>query len=439
MQSTFILSIILALLTSFVVSYFQYYFRVKNKQKITSILFVLKALSLFLILLLLINPKIERINVDNIKPVLSLLIDDSKSVAYFKEKDNVLGLLNYVNINKDLHNKFDIQKFAFSDDLQVADSLTFSKNQTNISKAIKGVNNLQNDKISPIIVISDGNQTIGEDYEFIKSNQPVYPIIIGDTTKYIDIRITQLNTNKYSYIKNKFPVEVILNYEGSDNVTSQFSIFNQGKTIFRKKISFSAQKKSATIIANLTSTKEGMQYYTASINKLENEKNIKNNVKNFSVEVIDEQTKVLLLTSILHPDLGAFKKAIESNKQRSVEIKRIDNFKNQIKDYQLIILYQPNNKFNNVFSSLKKNNSNFLLVSGTKTDWNYINQQQLGFRKNAINQSENYGVVYNDSFLTFLQEDIGFSNFPPLKDYFGKVTFSSKSAVKVYPEYSSGM
>ena len=432
MQSTFILSIIIALLTSFVVSYFQYYFRVKNKQNITLVLFILKTLSLFLLILLFINPKIDSTKVNNIKPLLSLLVDDTKSVPYFKEDDNVMFFLNYMNDNNSLKNKFDIQKFSFGEELKVIDTITFSKNQTNISKALIGVNNLYNDKISPIILISDGNQTIGEDYEYITSKQPVYPIIIGDTTKYVDVRISQLNVNKYSYVKNKFPVEVILNYEGDKNVTSQFSIFNGGKTVFRKNISFSSGKKSATVIANLTSLKEGLQYHTASIAKLNKEKNTKNNIKNFSVEVIDEQTKVLLLTSLLHPDLGVLKKSIEKNKQRSVEIVNIDNLKYQIEDYQLIILYQPNNKFNSFISQLKEKNSNFLLITGAKTDWNFINQQQFGFRKNAINQSENYGAVYNDSFLTFLQEDLGFENYPPLKDKFGEVNISKEHQTLLY-------
>ena len=136
-----------------------------------------------------------------------------------------------------------------------------------------------------------------------------------------------------------------MNYEGKENVTSQFSIYKNGKTIFTKKVQFSSEEKSKTIATNLTSTKEGLHYYTASIRKIEGEKNTKNNTKNFSVEVIDEQTKVLILTSVLHPDLGAFKKSIESNKQRSVDVVLIDKFKNQLNDYQLVILYQPNNNF----------------------------------------------------------------------------------------------
>ncbi|APZ48184.1 hypothetical protein BW723_15245 [Polaribacter reichenbachii] len=387
---------------------------------------------MFLLILLLINPNIEKTNFTNIKPVLSFLVDNSNSVSFFKEDNNVEVFIKELESNKVINNKFDVQKFSFADDLQVLDSLSFAKNQTNISDAILGVNELQNDKISPIVLISDGNQTIGQDYEFINAKQPIYPIVIGDTTKYVDVKISQLNVNKYSYIKNKFPVEVILNYEGSKNVTAQFSIFSKGKTVFRKNVRFSDSKKSATVTANLTSTKEGLQYYTASISKIENEKNIKNNSKSFSVEVIDEQTKVLLLTSVLHPDLGVFKKAIESNKQRSVDIVNIENFNNKLYDYQLIILYQLNDKFNDVLSRIKQNNSNYLFVSGANTDWNFINQKQLGFRKNAINETENYGAVFNDGFLTFLQEDIGFDNYPPLMDKFGEVNISKEHQTLLY-------
>ncbi len=331
--------------------------------------------------------------------------------------------------DRKLQSKFDIEKFRFGTSLQVLDSLSFKDVQTNISDGILGVQNLQKDKISPIILISDGNQTIGQDYEFINSKQPIYPIVIGDTTKYVDVKITQLNVNKYSYIKNKFPVEVILNYEGTENVTTQFSIVNEGKIVFRKNVSFSSDKKSATLQANLTSIKEGVQYYTASIAKIDNEKNIKNNSKSFSVEVIDEQTKVLLLTSVLHPDLGAFKKSIESNKQRSVTVFTIDKFTKQLQDYQLVILYQPTVSFNSVFEKIKENNTNYLFVSGANTDWNFINQKLLGFRKNAINQTENYAAIYNDAFLTFLQEDIGFVNYPPLLDKFGEVTITKEHQV----------
>ena len=362
----------------------------------------------------------------NEKPILSVLVDNSKSIPFFKEGENVKEIISKIKNTNNLNEEFFINEFTFGNNLQVLDSLSFSDPETNIANAIIGVNELYKEKIAPIILITDGNQTIGTSYEFLNTKQPIYPIVIGDTTKYVDVKITQLNVNKYSYIKNKFPVEILLNYEGDENVDTQFSIFSKGKTVFRKKVSFSSANKSVTITANLTSTKEGLQYYTASVRKINNEKNIKNNTKNFSVEVIDEQTKVLVLSAVLHPDLGVLKKSIESNKQRSVDVFLIDDFKNQINDYQLVILYQINNKFTSIIKELKQNNSNYLLVSGPNTDWSFINKQQFGFAKNSIHKIENYNAIYNNGFLTFLQEDIGFSNYPPLKDKFGEILISKK-------------
>ena len=389
-------------------------------------------MSLFLLILLLINPTIEKIEIENEKPTLSILVDNSKSVSFFKEGENVTDIVSNLQNNSDLTTKFFLKEFAFGRNLEVLDSLSFLENQTNIAEVITTVNELQKDKIAPIILITDGNQTIGEAYEFLNSKQPIYPIIVGDTIKHVDLKIAQLNVNKYSYLQNKFPVEVILNYEGTKTVNTQFSIFNDGKTVYRENVSFSSDKKSATITANLTSTKNGLHYYTASINALKNEKNTKNNSKIFSVEVINEQTKVLILSSVLHPDIGALKKSIESNKQRSVDVRLVDDFKGNVSNYQLVIFYQLNNKFNSIFSELKEQNSNYLLISGANTDWNFINKQQLGFTKNAINQTENYGAIYDDSFLTFLQEDIGFDNFPPLKDKFGEVLISKEHQTLLY-------
>jgi hypothetical protein len=426
LQTITILYLLIAILLSLAISYFQYFYKAKKNPKIHFLLFSLKALSLFLLLLLFINPKIKTTELENIKPTLSILVDDSKSISFFKEERNVQEFISKLNKNSNLSAKFTIENLMFSSDLKVSDSLSFSGNETNIYKALAAVNKLNTNKNAPILLLSDGNQTIGTDYEYLNSKQIIYPIVFGDTTKYKDLTVSQVNVNKYSYLKNKFPVEVILNYEGNEAVKSIFSIFRDGKAIFSKNMKFSKEESSQIITTNLTATKEGVNYYTAAIQKIKDEKNIKNNAKNFSVEVIDEQTKVLLLTSVLHPDIGAFKKAIESNKQRSVDVFMIDKFDKQIANYQLIMLYQPNNLFKNIFTEIKRTNSNFLLLTGANTDWNFINKQQLGFTKNQIDQTENYGAIYNPSFLTFIQKDIGFDQFSPLTDKFGEVTFSTE-------------
>ena len=166
-----------------------------------------------------------------------------------------------------------------------------------------------------------------------------------------------------------------------------------------------------------------MNFYTAKIQVLQDEKNTINNSKNFSVEVIDKQSQVLILSSIYHPDLGALKKSIERDQQRKVTINLIDsNF--QIKYYQLVILYQPNQQFKSVVDAIQKDKINYFLISGAQTDWNFINNNNLGVRKNSIEQSEDYGGTFNAGYLIFAQKDINFSNFPPLKDKYGETQIS---------------
>ncbi len=422
----------MALLISVLIAYYQYFYRQNNNSTLPKILLVLKFSSLFLLLILLINPKIESTKITNEKPVLTLLVDNSSSIDYFEKNQTVNDLIAQLESNKALANKFSIEKFSFGNDLQIFDSLSFDNTNTNISKAIQDVNELQKGKKSPIVVLTDGNQTKGLDYSFITSEQSIYPIVIGDTTKYEDVSIAQVNVNKYSYLNNKFPVEIILNYDGTLSNRLPVSIIKNGKRIYQKQVNFSKTKKSATISAELESLTEGLQYYTVSVGKLENEKNSKNNVKSFFIEVINEQTKIALISSIVHPDIGALKKAIESNKQRSLENFSIDKFKENVSDYQLVILYQPTIKFNAILNQLKKSESNYWLISGANTNWSFINQQNIGISKNAINQTENLIPFYNESFLTFLQEDINFNNLPPLTDKFGDVTISGEKQTLIF-------
>jgi hypothetical protein len=368
----------------------------------------------------------------NKKPILSILVDNSLSIAHFKKESRVDDLVKKTKEHKTLNDKFDVQFFSFGEQLKVLDSLSFNKPQTNIYKALSGVEALYKNAVNPIVLISDGNQTSGNAYEYFDTDKNVFPVVIGDTITQSDLRIEQLNVNKYSYIKNKFPVEVRVLYEGNANVKSQIRLQYKGKTIFRKQLSFSKDNPVETVTTTITSTQEGIQYYTASITALVDEKNIENNRKTFSVEVLKEQTNILLLTAVLHPDLGVIKKSIETNKQRSVKIENIQNIKSQLVDFQLVMMYQPTIRFKSVFEKINALKSNYFVISGTQTNWNFLNEMQSNYSKNSIQQSEEYGAIFNRGFLTFGQKDISFNAFPPLKDAFGKVTMNSKFDALMY-------
>ncbi len=422
MDNNLILYILLAAVISILLAAFQYIYKGKNKTN--WILLFLRSFSIFGILLLLINPKFLKKELYLIKPKLILLSDNTssiKSVSSFDLNAKITDLKN----NKDLQSKFEIENYYFTNDILKKDSLDFKGTQTNIYNSLKSIQTLFEKEIAPILLFTDGNQTNGTTYKYLKLKNEVYPIIIGDTTEYQDVKITQLNTNTYAYLKHKFPVEIFVNYQG-ENTGIQLNItVKEGKTtVFSKKITLGKNKNSKKISFYIPASTVGIHYYTAHISNLKNEKNTKNNTQKFTVEVLNEQAKIVLISDITHPDIAMLKRAIESNKQQKIIIKKpTDNL--DLSKYKMIILYQPNAKFLKLFSQIKKNKKNSFIFTGTHTDWNFLNNNQSILKKEILSKNEDYLANYNKSFSTFLTEDINFNNFPPVQDKFGEITFST--------------
>ena len=421
MEKYLIIWILLGLILSIFLGYYLYYYKVKQPTKINLLLAIIRSFVFFLIGLLLINPSIPEEVLFSQKTKLSVLVDNSSSIKYFKKDSLINHILEGLKNDKKLNKKFNIDYYSFGNKFQLSDTFNFNDNQTDISIPLKKITRIQKNRNSPIVLISDGNQTIGNDYLYTKIKEPVFPIVIGDTSKYKDVKISQINVNRYSFINNKFPVETILQYDGVQPVRLRYSIENNGKIIYTKIIKFTEKNNSRILKTFIKASQEGLNVYKSKIQYLANEKNKANNYKNFSVEVNNKQSKILIVSSFYHPDLGALKKAIERDKQRKVNIEIIKSKKHQINDYQLIILYQPDEKFNLLLKQLNSNKLSFMLITGSKTDWSFINNESLGITKKNINQLENYSASFNNSFFTFSQKNIGFENFPPLLDYFGEL------------------
>lgn len=424
MQTTTIIYIIIALLFSIAISWFLYFYQQKGQRNVDFVLFGLRCISVFLLLLLFINPTIDRKQFIIQKSKLSVLVDNSTSIKFFQKDTLVQSIIDDFKTHSELNERFDINYYSFGDKFQLNDSLQFNESQTNIADPLNKVNKVLKNDSNAIVLITDGNQTVGNDYEYSSIKNPVFPLVVGDTTQYEDVKISQLNVNRYSFINNQFPVEIFLQYEGNQSLKLRYTIENKGKIIYSKLISFSPQKNSQRIEASIKATQEGSNFYKAKIEYLENEKNKTNNLKNFSVEVIDKQTEVLILSSFYHPDLGALKKSIESDQQRKVSIRTLSKNNIKLNDFQLVILYQPNNEFKEIINELTTRKANYFLISGSKTDWNFVNNQNIGIRKNYLNQDENYTASFNAGFLNFSQKDIGFDNFPPLVNKYGETSIS---------------
>ena len=433
MQSETIVLILGAFCLALLTTWFQYFYKDRSRSDKKWVLAGLRFLSLFLLALLLINPSVNKRFFESVKPVLAVAVDNSTSIQYLKKDQEVKALIASLKNNTELTEKFDLKVFGFSNGLQDSLDLSFTKKTTNIERSLSELDQVYTGATAPIILVSDGNQTVGKDYTYkgLFYKQSVYPVVVGDSVGTGDSKIEQLNLNKYAFLKNNFPVEVVLTNTHTGAYTSDFKVFNNNKLVYKKTIQFDSQNSSQIINFSLPATRPGVQKYRAVLNAKTGEMNTINNQKNFAVEVIDQKTQVLLVSSIVHPDIGAFKKSIEKQENRSVTIKQPLQVKN-LDDYQLVILYQPDTAFYSLFSILEKDKKNYFVVTGEATSWKFLNQVQSVISHEITGQYEYYQPRFNPLYKTFLLEDAFDDQYPPLTGAFGSVTLKGPYDILLY-------
>ena len=422
MPTQTIIYIIISGILALFIALFQYVYKTKRNTLYWSLAGV-RFISIFSLLLLIINPKFENKESNLIKPILSILVDNSQSIKYLNKDIVVSEVVQVLLDNSEINSKYELKIFRFGNEISQNSIFTFEDVQTNITKSLLDVQSLHDSQIAPIVLISDGNQTIGNDYEFASNQfeQVVFPLILGDSVQNTDLKIQQINVNKFTYLNNKFPVEIMTSYTGNTAVESELKIESQGQIIHKERVRFSTLNNSAIITPKISSSKVGFQRYKVSFKPIENEKNTINNQQSFAIETIDEYTNIALVSSISHPDLGALKSSIETNKQRQIKICSPSEYLKTNENYGLAILYQPNQSFKAVFDLIEKRKMNSFIVGGTQTQWTFLNAIQSDFKQETTRQSENYQGSINPDFTNFSIQDFNFNNSPPLSAEFGTI------------------
>lgn len=422
MTTSTILLILLSVIISGVVAFYQYLFKVDNQNKTNWLLAFLRFISVFSLLLLLINPVVSRKVIETNKIPLAIVADNSRSISELKANAVALKLFEKLNSNSALKEKFEIQSYTFDDTFIAGKSLDFKGNQSNIDDVANNLKQLNKNTFYPVVLLADGNQTIGNDYVYsFQESTTVFPIVLGDTTATFDLKINQLNANKYAFLKNKFPVEVFLQYNGNKSVSTTFSIEKNGKKVISQAVNFDKKNKVQSVQILLEADRVGLQKYKAVLSSSVKEKNTYNNSKNFAVEVLDQKKEIAIISDISHPDLGAFKRAIESNAQRKVTIVKTNSI-SDLKKYNVLILYQPTASFRKIFEVNKSLKINTFIVTGMATDFNFLNQMQSDLQFKLTNKKEDFTPSFVSDFNLFAQNDIQFSQLPPLENPFGKIT-----------------
>ena len=421
MQTQTVLYIILAAIVALIVVFLQYFYKPKVKGKTKIGLSFLRFCSIFGILLLLINPKFTKKKYQIEKANLVFLVDNSSSIR--KDSSLVNSTLEDLKSHTDLQNKFTINTYSFGEKFNNTTAFSFHEKNSNISKALQTLEDIYARSSTAVVLLTDGNQTIGQDYEHLEFTKDfnLFPMCIGDTTAYEDIRVAQIQSNPYSFLNNKFPIEILVNYQGKNTVSKKVTVTIDGEKAYQEKIQLSKENTSKMIRTTLKSKRVGLKSVEVSVDHLTNEKNRLNNKKSTYVEVIDETTKIGIVSSILHPDIGALKKSIEVNEQRQVYLLDPTAETSALDKIDAFILYQPNTSFSKIYGYIQKKQSSTFIITGTKTDWNFLNTKQ---KKIAVAQgfpNQEASPIVNTSFSKFDVSEFNTEDYPPLETNAGPI------------------
>lgn len=412
-------------------------FSVNTKRLLASTRFIIVlTLSLFLF-----SPLITRNVLSFEKPIILLAQDNSSSILMNKKSNYYLNeyLSNRTEFIEKLKTKFDVKEYTFGAELSESNVIDYSEKKSNTSLILKeAINAYRNRNLAAIVLASDGIHNSGvEPQTYInKINSPVYTLLMGDSTAQRDLRIVNIVHNELVYLRNDFVVELKLNAFDLINNVADLSIEHKGKIIWKANQKINSDNQQLNLQAILNATEPGMQKYTLKASPLPNEKNLKNNTREFYIDIIENKQQIALVAAAPHPDLAAIKNSIERNENYKVDLFIADEFDiGNINKYQLLIIHQlPSSvaSMSNLFDKIEQQNIACWLILGNQSYLDLFNRLPFGLKilNSKASANEVFGVKQGDfqGFVLSEEWDNFLKELPPLSAPYG--TYKTNNAVQ---------
>ena len=408
---------------------------------------ILRACSVFLISLLLLSPFVKTTKEDIKTPLIVIASDRSESIASTESKENQ-SLYNQKiqELSTALGDKFEVKKLSFGSDVHATYKDSLTDKSSNLNQVFKYISeNFGDQNLGAVILGTDGIYNEGSNplYSNHGINAPLYTIALGDTVQRKDLLFQNILHNKIAYLGDKFPVQVDISSYNGAGATSKLvlEMISGGitKRISEETININSNNFFTTKNFIIDANQSGVIRFRVSLSPISGEFNTKNNVKEFFVEILDARQKILLLANAPHPDLGALKNIITENKNYDAQIAFISDFKENIANYNLVILHNLPSEtadISGILSQLSKNNIPRIFIVGLQTSLPKFNNAQdvIKIAGNSRNKEEIQGE-FNGGFNQFITSDdlkAKLKTFPPLVAPFGEYKLSGAGSVYLY-------
>jgi len=401
------LFVFLSVLAALAISYMLYF---RNAQNSTLsryqkwFLVFLRFLSLLLVFLFLLSPLIDRSKKIKKLPIIAFAVDNSKSVQNFMDpiKDFKQKMID------ELAGDYNLEFWTFGEKVENSETFTGTERRSDYGELTKSMKSYYSNKnLGALILVGDGIYNQGQNPANLASGLlfPVYSVGVGDTIRRSDAIIKNVRTNKSAYLKNKFPVEIELEFSGLKNQIANFSIENNGTSVYSGSLAISSDDDFKLEFANPEATKAGMQHYKVKIQPVQGETNLKNNEFEFVIQVLENKQKILLLSDGPHPDMGAIRNSLSELQNYEIKIITGNAIPDSLSSYGLIVLNQlPSikNASSKLLTEIMSSRIPALFIIGPNSLVPQLNTLDAGLKISPNSNTEEVQPKFNSDFSLFL-------------------------------------
>lgn len=414
--------------------------RAKDKQledmspRLRVVLAALRALSVAAIAFLLLSPMVKRNVNESQKPIVVIAEDNSKSLDYGGDSALLRGVYSKTmdEVARRLAKDCEVHRYLYGSSvrlLEQGEKPTYNDQATDMGVALQAINERYAGRnVAAVLLTGDGifNQGLSPLTQAQQATYPIYAVAMGDTATRRDAAIVHVRCNEVAYVGSQFPVEVTIKAARMKGEASSLTVTQDGKKMCDMPVSYKDDHFNATLHLSLKAQRPGVQRYEIRLAPRPNESTALNNIYLLSVEIIDDQRKIAILSAFPHPDVAALKRAIETRRGNIADATLARDWKGRLGDYDLIVLHQlpaQATTQNDLVRQAMETHKPLMFVVGAQTDLARLNALHAGMEINTRGGKPNEATAaYNDAFALFGLDEAtarSIEAFPPLVSPFG--------------------
>ncbi len=392
----------------------------------------LRFLTCFFTAALLLAPAFPTSRSEEEKPLLLWLQDNSSSMKRALGKDSVAYQGKVNQLKERWKQDYTVVPFSFGGELGKDSILLYDKRSTNIARALQtAAEQYQDQNIGALIIATDGIYNEGLDplYTPLGAAVPVYSIGLGDSTQPKDLSVTRVYANKTVALNSTFEIITDIRAEKLAGVPTSVSVLHNGRSVGQAAVNVDKGRFTASFRFETKAEAKGFQKYTVMLPVQDGENNTLNNRMDFFIEVIDDETKVLLMAAAPHPDIAAIREALENVPQYKVELRLGNDVPGNLSSYHLIIAHQVPSLTG---AQLASTSVPVWYILGRQSNLNLFSQQQDLVKVSGTGSANDAVPNVNTAFSYFtLPANIRevMAKMPPLQSPYGNYSAAADGQV----------